>query len=204
MGEIDTKLFSQSSQSSVGSIQQGIIGHITRRSEPFSFEYAPKGLCNIQMRRIWRLEEKKQPSFFPYRSEFPYEFTSMYFGIIQYKKSVFLYLEGKPVKKVSHLISSDTFCRIETLITVVAVYHAEYIQSERLLRRDKNIFSLELPAIRNISFRAYMTFISEVKVYKTIICQSFELASRSYTHRAAAKEYPLDVVLYVYISRQCG
>ncbi len=202
MGEIDIKFFSQSCQCSVGGIQQGISRHIVRRSDPFSFEYAPKGLCNIQMRRIWRQEEKKQPSFFPYGSEFPYEFTSMYSGIIQYKKSVFLHLEGKAVKKVCCFISSDTFCRIETLITVVAVYHAEYIQPERLLRRDKNIFSPELPAIGDISFRAYMTFISEVKVYKTIVCLSFEFLQLLGLIRIELRRgFPLGTFSYTSISR---
>lgn len=174
MAEIDIKFRSHRCQRSIRSVKQGICGDIIRRSEPFAFEYAPKSFRNVQMWRIWRQEEKKQSPCFPNRSEVFHEFGPVHFSIVQYEKSIFLYPEGNLVKEICHFIGGDTFGRIETLIVVVAVYHTEYIQSERLLRGDKDIFSPELPAIRHISFRAYMAFVSEVKVYKAVVCLSFE------------------------------
>jgi len=156
MAEIDIQFFSYSCQYSVRSVKQGISGHIVHRSKPFTFEYSPKDFCDIQIRRIWWQEEKKQPSFFQNRSKFPYEFTSVYLDIIQYEESIFLYPERNSIKKICNLVGGDTFSRTESLIAVVTVYHAEYIQSERLLGRDKNILSSELPSIGHISFRAYM------------------------------------------------
>lgn len=202
MGEIDIKFFSQSGQGSVGSIKQGIGGHIVRRPEPFSFEYAPKSLCNIQMWRIWRQEEKKQSSFFPHRPKFSYEFASVYFGIVQYEESAFLYLKRKTVKKICNFIGSDTFRRIEPLITVVAVYHTEYVQSERLLGGDEDVLPPELPAIGNISFCAYVAFVSEVKVYKAVICLSFEFLQLLGLIRIELRRgFPLWTFPYTSISR---
>lgn len=174
MTEIDIKFRFHRCQSSIRSVKQGICGDIIRRSEPFAFEYAPKSFRNVQMWRIWRQEEKKQSPCFPNRSEVFHEFGPVHFSIVQYEKSILLYPEGNLVKEICHFIGGDTFGRIETLIVVVAVYHTEYIQSERLLRGDKDIFSSELPAIRHISFRAYMAFVSEVKAYKAVVCLSFE------------------------------
>lgn len=154
MGKIDIEFRTNCSQCSVRGIKQGICRHIVCRSEPFAFEYAPKGFCYVQMRRGRRQEEKKQSSFFPDWPEFSHELASVYPSVVQDDKSVLLYPERKAVKEVCDFIGNDVFSRTETVITIVAVYHAEYIESKRLLRRDKDIFSWELPAIRHISFRA--------------------------------------------------
>lgn len=172
MTEIDIKFRTNRRQGSTRSVKQVISGDIIRRSDLLAFEYAQKSFRDVQMRRIWRQEEKKQSPCFPNRPELFHKFEPMHFGIVQYEKSVFLYPEGKPVKEICHAISRDTFERTEKLMAVVAVYNAEYIQSERLLIGDKDIFSPELPTIRHIPFRTYMAFISEVKVYETVVCLS--------------------------------
>lgn len=174
MGKIDIEFRTNCRQGSVRGIKQGICRHIVCRPKPFAFEYAPKGFCYVQMRRVRRQEEKKQSSFFPDWPEFSYELASVYPSVVQDDKSVLLYPERKAVKEVCDFIGSDVFSRTETVITIVAVYHAEYIESKRLLRRDKDIFSWELPAIRHISFRADMAFVCEVKVYETVVCLLFE------------------------------
>lgn len=145
MTEIDIKFRTNRRQGSTRSVKQKISGDIIRRSYPLAFEYAPKSFRDVQMRRIWRQEEKKQSPCFPNRPELFHEFEPVHLGIVQYEKSVFLYPVGKPVKEICHAIGHDTFGRTKKLIAVVAVYHAEYIQSERFLRGDKNVFSPELP-----------------------------------------------------------
>lgn len=49
-----------------------------------------------------------------------------------------------------------------------------YIESERPLKKDKNVFTSELPAVSHIFFRVYMAFVFDVKVYKAIVCLSFD------------------------------
>lgn len=171
MDKIDIEFRTNRSQGSVHCIRQGICRHIICWSELFAFEYAPKGFCYVQIRRVRRQEEKKQSSFFPDWPEFSHELTSVYPSVVQDDKSVLLYPERKPVKEVCNFIGSDVFSRAETVITIVAVYHAEDIESKRLLRRDKDFFLWELPAMRHISFRADMAFFT--------LCLSFSMATRT-------------------------
>ena len=174
MCKIDIKFSPERCQSSVGSIQQGFCVHIVRRPKPFAFEYAPQCFRNVQMRGVWGQEEKEQPSLFPNGPKLVYEFAPVYFSIVQYEESVFLYPERKPVEEICDLIGRNAFSRTETLIVIVAVYHAENVQPEEFLGRDKDIFSPELPAVWHVSFRAYMAFVSEVKVYEAFVCLPFE------------------------------
>ena len=199
MCKIDIKFISDRRQSPIGSIKHGICGHIVRRSEPFAFEYAPQCFRNVQMWGIWGQEEKEQYSLFPNRPKLAYEFAPVHFSIIQYEKSLFPYPERKSVKEIRDFAGRYAFSRTETLIVIVAVYYAEDAQSEDFLGRDKDILSPELPAVRHVSFRAHMALVYEVKVYAAFVCLPFD-----YAHRAAARESPWDVFLYVYISRQCG
>lgn len=161
-------------QCSVRSIKQGFRGEIVCGPEPLSFKYSPKGFRYIQMWRVWRQEEKEQSTFFPYRPEFFHELISVYPGIVQDDERVFLYPERKAVEKVRYFSGRNVFCRAESVIAVISAYHTEYIKPERPLGRHKDILTPELPAIRHISFRAYMAFVSEVKVYETVVCLSFE------------------------------
>lgn len=154
MCKIDIKFSCDRRQSPVGSIQYGICGHIVLRSEPFAFEYAPQCSCNVQMRGIWGQKEKEQSSLFPNGSKPAYEFAPVYFSVVQNKESFFPYPERKPVEEICNLVGRDAFSRTETLIVIVAVYHAEDVQPEDFLRRDKDIFSTELPAVWHVSFRA--------------------------------------------------
>ena len=121
------KFSSDCRQSSVRGIQQGFCGYIVRRPEPFTLEYAPQSFRNVQMRGIWGQEEKEQPSLSPHRSKLAYEFASVCFSVVQYGESLFLYPERKHVGEIRGLVSRDASGRTETLIVIVAVYHAEDI-----------------------------------------------------------------------------
>ena len=105
---------------------------------------------------------------------FDYKSASVYFSVVQYEESVFPYSEREPVEEICDLVGRDAFCRTETLIVIVAAYHAEDVQPEDFPGRDKDIFTPELPAVWHISFRAYMAFVSEVKVYAAFVCPPFE------------------------------
>lgn len=126
--------------------------------------------------------------------------------LLQYNKGVFPYTERKTVKEVSDLIDCDTLGGTEPIISVGSVNHAENVESVATPGWYMGVLMGELPAVRHVSLSADMALITVIKVYEPVSCLFFEFfaASRSYTHRAAARVAPWDVFLYVYISRQCG
>ena len=174
MGKIYIQARFKSCQSTIGSIKQGICGKIIHRSEPFALEDSPQGLSDIQMRTVWRKKEEKQTPLLPYRTKFLHEPAPVYVGIVKHHECILMDTHRQPVKKVG-----DSFCRHilrcgEALITVVAVNHAEDIESEASFRWNINVLSTELPAIGHIAFRADVAFISVVEVNETGRCLSFE------------------------------
>lgn len=62
----------------------------------------------------------------------------------------------------------------ESVILVVSVYHAEYVQVGDFLCRDGNILIGELPAIRHIATGADMRFISEKEINMSAIIKVFK------------------------------
>ena len=129
MGKIDIKFSSKCSERTVGCIKEGICGAVIRRSEPFALEDSPEGLSNIQMRTVWRQEKEKQATLFPYRTKFLHELTSMDTRIVKYDKRVLADTERKPVKEVGDLVSGHVFGCRESFIPIVAIYHAENVES---------------------------------------------------------------------------
>ena len=83
-------------------------------------------------------------------------------------------MERHTVKKVSDLICGHILCRSESLISIPAVYHTEYIELETSFRGDVDIFTAELPTVWHISIRADMTLITIVKVYETVFFLLYE------------------------------
>ena len=174
MGKIDIEFRSNSRQSSIGCVKQGICGKIIHRSEPFALEYSPQCLCDIQMRTIWREKEKVQASLFPYRPKFLHEFAPVHAGIVKHHECILADTHRQSVKKVCDFISLHVLRCREALILVITVNHTEDIEPEASFRRDIHILSTELPAIGHIAFRADMAFISVVEVYQAGCCLSFE------------------------------
>lgn len=174
MIKIDNEFIPDHCQCSVCSIEQGVSGDIVRWSEPFTFEYAPQRFCYVEMRAVWRQEEKGQSTFLPYRSEFSDEFPAVNAGVVKNKKSVFFNTEGKSVEKVRNLVRSNTLLSEKALIAVIPVNHSEDIEPMRPLGRDEDILTAELPAVKHISFSIDMTLIGKVDVYEFISCLYFE------------------------------
>lgn len=170
MGKIDIEFITDHSQGSVRGIKQGICRHIICRPKPFALSMRQKVSAIFRCDKQGSKKKRNNPRFSPDWSEFPHELASVYPSVIQDDKSVLLYPERKAVKKVCDFIGSDIFSRTKTVITIVAINHAEYIESKKLLRRNKDIFPWELPPIRHISFRADMAFVCEVKVYEAVVC----------------------------------
>ncbi len=136
MGKIDIEFRSKRSQRTVSCIDQGVCGAIIRRSEPFALEDSPERLGDIQMWTIWWEEKEIQSTFLPYRTEFPHELASVDACIVKDNKSVLADTERKSVKKVSNLVSGHILSCGESFISIVAVYHAENIESRSVSPRN--------------------------------------------------------------------
>ena len=76
---------------------------------------------------------RKETIFVPDCSELCHKLASVYPSVVQDNKSVLLYPERKAIKKVYDFVDSDVFSRTKTVITIVAVYHAEYIKPHSFL-----------------------------------------------------------------------
>ena len=174
MGKIDTEFRSNSSQSTIGCVKQGVCGKIIHRSEPFALEDSPQSLSDIQMRTVWRKKEEKQPPRLPYRTKFLHEAAPVYAGIVRHHECILMDMHRQPVKKIGDSFRRHILRCGEALITVVAVNHAEDIESEASFRWNINVLCTELPAVWHIAFRADMAFISVVEVNETGRCLSFK------------------------------
>ena len=175
MSEVDTKFIPNGRQHPVCGIHQCVIGHVMRRSKPFSFEYPPKGFCDVEVWTIRRKEEKEQSSFLPNRAKFSHHPAPVYFGIVKDNERVSFNSERKPVKEVGDLVGRNTLRGGESVVMVIPVNHPEQIQAGPLLGRDGHVFPTELPAVRDIAFRADVAFIPVVKVNKPVFPLSFKL-----------------------------
>ena len=202
MGKIDIEFRSKSGQRSIGCIKQRVCGEIIHRSEPFALENSPQSLRYIQMRAVRWEKEEEQTALLPYRAKFLHELAPVHTRIVQHHKCIPADTHRQSVNKVCYFLGCHVLRRRETLIVVVAVNHAEDIESDTSFRRDIYILSTELPAIRDIAFCAYMAFISVVEVYETFNCLSFEFLQLLGLIRIELRRgFPLRTFPYTSISR---
>lgn len=205
MAKVNIQLCSYSRQSPVGSIKERFSSGIVLWSEPFPFHNTPQSLHNIQMRRIRGDVEEKEATFFPYGTHSLYFLITMYTCIVKHDKCLSVELERESVEKINYFLCIDRFTGAEPFKAVIPVNHPKDVESFGSFGRNVNVFSGKLPSVRDIAFRTYMRLVTieEVDCSFSKVLQVLA-ASRSYTHRAAARAYPWDVFLYVYILRQCG
>lgn len=202
MSKIDIEFRSKRSQRTVGCIEQGICGAIIRRSEPFALEDSPERLGDIQMWTV-RWEKKEiQSTFLPYRTEFPHELAPVDTRIVKDNKSVLADTKRKPVKKVGDLVGGHILGGGESFIPIVAVYHAEDIESQTSFGRDIDILTAELPSVWHISFSADVAFISIIKVDETVSFLLYEFLQLLGLVRIELRRgFPLRTFPYTSISR---
>ena len=162
MGKVDIEFSAECSQSSICRIKQGVCGDIIHRLEPFALEDSPQRLCYVKMRAVWRKKEKEQAALLPYRTKFPHELAPVYARIVKHNKCVLVDAERKLVNKVRYLVGGHILGGRESLISVVAVYHAEDVEPQSSFRRDVDILTAELPAVWHISLGANMALVSKI------------------------------------------
>lgn len=82
--------------------------------------------------------------------------------------------ERKSVKGVGNLVSGHIISCGESFIPIVAVYHAENVESQTSFRWNIDILTAELPSVWHISFGADVAFISIINVDETIFFLLYE------------------------------
>ena len=147
-------------------------------------------------------EKEKQSTFLPYRTEFTHELASVNACIVKDNKSVFTDTEGKPVKKVSNLVSGHILGCGESIISIVAVDNAENIESQTSFRWNIDIFTAELPSVWRISLGTDVAFISIIKANETVFFLLYEFLELPGIVRIELRRgFPLWTLPYTSISR---
>ena len=202
MGKVDIEFRSKCSQRTVSCIEKGICGAVIHRSEPFALENSPERFGYIQMWTVWRQEKEKQSTFLPYRTEFPHELASMDACIVKDNKSVFTDSERKSVNKIGNLVGGHVLSCGESFIPIVAVNHAENVESQTSFRWDIDILTAELPSVWHISLGADVAFISIVEVDETVFFLLYEFLQLLGLIRIELRRgFPLRTFPYTSISR---
>ena len=202
MGKIDIEFSSKCSERTVCCIKERICGAVIRRSEPFALEDSPQRFRDVQMRTVrWKKEEKQSP-FLPYRTEFSHKLASVDGRIVKDKECVLADTERKTVKEVDDLVGSHVFGCRESFIPIVAVYHAENVESQSPFGWDIDILTAELPSIWHISLRADVAFISIIELDETVSFLLFEFLQLLGLIRIELRRgFPLRTFPYTSISR---
>lgn len=202
MGKVDIEFSAECSQSSICRIKQGICGDIIHRLEPFALEDSPQRLCYVKMRAVWRKKEKEQAALLPYRTKFPHELAPVYARIVKHNKCVLVDAERKLVNKVRYLVGGHILGGRESLISVVAVYHAEDVEPQSSFRRDVDILTAELPAVWHISLGADVALVSIIKVDEVLLLLFYEFLQLLALIRIELRRgFPLGTFSYTSISR---
>ena len=161
---VDIQLISDVRQCPVGGIEKHVCTFIVLWPYPLPFQYSPECFSNVQMRGVWRKEEDKEASLFPYRPEFLDPPISMHGGIVKHYKSILSDAEGKVIKVTDNLVSRHSLCRGESFVLVVPGNHTKDVESCNPLGWNEYILSFQLPSIWHIALRAGMALVGIVEL----------------------------------------
>lgn len=179
--EIDSILTSDFRENILDSLEETLLCGIVMRRYPFPLQYSPYSLGNVEMRRIGRKIEYIEPSFIPLLEIRLYLLALMYGSIVhdQHRRSG--YGHGEPIHEFNEFVGIYGFRCGKSVIIAIAVNHSEYVEPSILKRGYDAFLSRKNPAIRNISFRANMAFVSVVKIDMIEFPQFFKLVQQLLT-----------------------
>jgi hypothetical protein len=202
MGKVDIEFRAESSQNSICRIKQRVCRDIIHGPEPFALEDSPQRLCDVKMRTVWRKKEKEQAALLPYRTKFPHELAPVYACVVKHNKCVLVGAERKPVNKVRNLVGGHILGGRESLIPVIAVYHAENIEPQPSFGGDIYILTAKLPSVWHISLGADVALVSIIKVDETVFLLFYEFVQLLGLIRIELRRgFPLGTFSYTSISR---
>ena len=202
MGKVDIEFRAESSQNSICRIKQRVCRDIIHGPEPFALEDSPQRLCDVKMRTVWRKKEKEQAALLPYRTKFPHELAPVYACVVKHNKCVLVDAERKPVNKVRNLVGGHILGGRESLIPVIAVYHAENIEPQPSFGGDIYILTAKLPSVWHISLGADVALVSIIKVDEVLLLLFYEFLQLLALIRIELRRgFPLGTFSYTSISR---
>ena len=161
---VDEEEGSDGGQSPVVGIEEGVCGLVVLRTDPLSLEDSPEGLCEVEVRRVWREEEEEESPLLPYGSQFLDQVAAVDRRVVEHDEGVPVPgLEGEPVEEPRDLVGGDAFGGHEPVISVLAVNHAEDVEAGYPLRGDIDVLAGQLPSIRYVSLRADVALVGVVE-----------------------------------------
>ena len=174
-GEVDKVGCSQSSETSVDSVEKIVSRHIVRRLDPLPLEHSPDSLGYVEVGGIRWQEEKVKSPFLPYLSHFLHMLAPVHFGIVKHNECVLPYCKGELVKEIRYAFGCHAFGGAEAMIPAAVVNHSPYIESCAPVRWNGDVLTGEVPAIWHIAFGAGEAPVSEIEVDKTFPVLLFKL-----------------------------
>lgn len=180
MTKINSDILSQSSQASVGCIKEFVLFHIILRIQPFFLELSPNGFRNVQMRGVWWQESNEQSPLLPERHPFPDATGFMDACIIQYQYGFLFDVERESLQIFDDRVGSNIAWCHQTHILALSVYKAQNVDFISFFNRNMDILSWKLPAVRHISLRTDMRFISIIEVYFSRLFEMLKFCNYRY------------------------
>lgn len=171
---IDSISISDATQYFIGGIEERVCVNIMAWFDPFGFEYSPQSLGYIQVWRVWREVENIESTRFPFVNRFLHKSTCMDTCIIKDDEGRFGNYKREVVDKLGHILRLYALTTCEPMVYIVSADHPEDVEPCGFHGRHKDILSGKLPAVWYISLCTHMAFISEEKVNKPLITQTFK------------------------------
>ena len=171
---IDSISISDATQYFIGGVEERVCVNIMAWFDPFGFEYSPQSLGYIQVWRVWRKVENIESARFPFVNRFLHKSTSMDTCIIKNDEGRFGNCKREVVDKLGYIFLLYALTTCEPMVYIVSADHPEDVEPCGFHGRYKDILSGELPAVWYISLCTHMAFISEEKVDKSLITQTFK------------------------------
>ena len=166
MRVVDEEGFSNRGQGPVGDVEEGVCGLVVLRANPLALEDAPQRLRDVKVRRVRREVEEEKPSALPNGPHLLHGLAAVDAGVVKHDDGVPLPgPEGKHVEEVRQPVGGYAAPRGEAFVPVVPCGHAEYVESGYLLGWDVDIFTLELPSVRDVALGADMALVGIIKIY---------------------------------------
>ena len=171
---IDPIPFSNAIQNFQCRIEEGVCVNIMMRLNPFGFKDSPQSLGNVEMRRVRRKEKDVESSLSPSVKRFFHFASGVDACIVKNDECWPSNRHGEVIDELSYVLCLYALTAGKSMIDIITADHTEDIEPRGFHGRHEDILSGKLPAVWHISLCAYMTFISEEKIYKALMVQIFK------------------------------
>ncbi len=135
-------------------------------AQPFVFCLPPKGLRQIQMRRISRQKQDIQIFFHPSLNCRQKLFRPMRRRIIQYQNGWFLQIPAKIIYWLNQKIRINILRAFITDAKIIRAKYSKQIDFPVSLRKDFDSLTFGRPAIGQFRIHRKRTFVAKIQIYR--------------------------------------